>query len=75
MKTCLLVKTKIGKQNDVAGELSKIRGVKLAFPVYGRADVAVNVEVKDTLELRDLILSLLKINGYAGCESLIEMEV
>jgi len=75
MKTCLLVKTKIGKQKNVSDQVSKIKGVKIAFPVYGRADVAVNVDVKDTLELRDLIFSLLKIDGYASCESLIEMEV
>jgi DNA-binding Lrp family transcriptional regulator len=47
MKACLLIRTEPGKHNDVAEAVAGMEGVKLAFPVLGRTDVAANVEVAD----------------------------
>jgi DNA-binding Lrp family transcriptional regulator len=75
MKACLLIRTKLGKQEYVAEKLSEIDGVKLAFPTLGRVDTVANVEVQDLKALDVLVFKLTKIDGYARCETLIGMEV
>ena len=75
MKACLLIRTEPGKHNDVAQAVSGMEGVKLAFPVLGRTDVAVNVEVADLKALTELTLKLREVEGIAASETLIGLEV
>lgn len=75
MKTCLLIKTEPNMHNIVAEAITKIKGVKLAFPVLGRTDVVSNVEIDDLKALTELVLNILIVNGVAACETLIGLEV
>jgi len=75
MKACLLIRTEPGKHNDVAEAVAGMEGVKLAFPVLGRTDVAANVEVADIETLTEIILKLREVEGLAASEALVEVEV
>lgn len=75
MKACLLIRSDPGKHNEVAEAVAGMEGVKLAFPVLGRTDVAANVEVADLKALTDLMLKLREVEGVAASETLIGLEV
>ena len=75
MKACLLIRTEPGKHNDVAEAVAGMEGVKLAFPVLGRTDVAANVEVADIEALTEIMLKLREVEGLAASETLVEVEV
>lgn len=75
MKACILIRTKPGKHNDLAEAVAEMMGVKLAFPVLGRTDVAANVEVDDLEALTALVLNLRDVEGVAATETLIGLEV
>lgn len=75
MKACLLIRSKPGKHNEVAEAVAGMGGVKIAFPVLGRTDVAANVEVADLKALTGLLLKLREVEGIAASETLIGLEV
>ena len=75
MKACLLIRTEPGKHNEVAEAIARMEGVKLAFPVLGRTDVATNVEVTDLKALTDLMMKLRTVEGITASETLIGLEV
>jgi uncharacterized protein with GYD domain len=75
MKACILIKTAAGKHSEVSSKLGGIAGVKMAFPTFGRADVAVDSEVKDFKELASLLSSISRIEGVLATETLIALEV
>jgi uncharacterized protein with GYD domain len=75
MKACLLIRTDPGKHNDVAKSIARMEGVKLAFPVLGRTDVAADVEVADSKGLTELVLKLREIDGVAASETLVGVGV
>lgn len=75
MKACLLIRSKPGKHNEVAEDVAGMEGVKLAFPVLGRTDIAANVEVADLKALTGLLLKLREVEGIAASETLIGLEV
>lgn len=74
MKACLLISTQPGKHNEVTEAVLNIEGVKLAFPVLGRTDVAASVEMHDLKKLTEIVLSILIIEGVAACETIIGLE-
>lgn len=74
MKACLLIRTKPGKHNDVAKAVAGMKGVKLAFPVLGRTDVAANIEVADIKALTGFMLRLRDVDGITATETLIGLE-
>jgi len=73
MKAAILVFAEAGKFEEVAAGLRKISGVKHAFVVPGRADVAAVVEVSDLKELSKLALKVFRTPGVAASETLVEM--
>ena len=74
MKAAILVFTEAGKFDEVVGELKKIGGVKHAFAVTGRADVAALVEVPDLKGLSNLALKVFKTPGVTASETLVEVQ-
>jgi len=74
MKAAILVFTEAGKFDEVVGELKKIAGVKHAFAVAGRADVAMLVEVPDLKGLSNLTLKVFKTPGVTASETLVEVQ-
>lgn len=75
MKACILVKTSPGKHNAVARAVSKIAGIKLAFPVLGRTDVVADVEAVDIKALQKIALEIGALRGVMATETLIALEV
>ncbi len=75
MKACVLVKTRPGQHNVVARAVSKLDGVKSAFPVLGRTDVVARVEVADIKGLSSLTFKVGGIAGVLATETLVAMEV
>ncbi|MFQ5711297.1 MAG: Lrp/AsnC ligand binding domain-containing protein [Candidatus Geothermarchaeales archaeon] len=74
MKACTLIKVKPGRHEAVKDEALKLEGVKFAFSVLGRTDVAVSVEVAGIKELCELVLKLGGIKDVAASETLVAME-
>lgn len=74
MKAAILVFTEADKFDEVVGELKKIGGVRRAFAVTGRADVAALVEVADLKELSNLALKIFRTPGVTASETLIEVQ-
>lgn len=59
----------------MADAVAKVEGVKLAFPVLGRTDVAANIEVADVKALSALMLKLREVDGITATETLVGLEV
>jgi len=74
MKAAILVFAEAAKFDEVVDSLKKIGGVKDAFAVAGRADVAVLAEVADLKELSDLALKIFGTPGVTATETLIEVQ-
>ena len=74
MKAAILVFTEAGKFDKVVGKLKKIRGVKHAFVVAGRADVAALVEVQDLKGLSNVVLKIIRTPGVTASETLVEVQ-
>lgn len=74
MKAAILVFTEAGAYEDVVAHLKKLKGVNEAFPVTGRADIAVVADVGDLNELSNLALSVVGIKGVTASETLVEVQ-
>jgi len=71
---CVLIRTIHGKYEDVVKAISQIEGVKKIFPVLGRYDVVVDLEVSDYEELGSTIMRMGRVFGVVFTESLLEMQ-
>jgi DNA-binding Lrp family transcriptional regulator len=67
----VLVVTEVGKENEVAGALGKIKGVTEAKTVYGEFDVVARIEAQNLKEVDEIITSLRKISGIIRTVTLI----
>ena len=56
----VLVETLSGAEAGVLRSLSRIKGVKEAYVVYGEFDIIARVEVSNVDELRDLVLKRIR---------------
>ena len=66
LNACILLKIVPIKANDILCQVRDIGGVRKAYPIHGRFDIAVFVEVEDYKELRKVTT---KINGIEGIRS------
>jgi len=67
----VLMVTEVGKENEVAGALGKIKGVTEAKTVYGEFDVVARIEAQNLKEVDEIITSLRKISGIIRTVTLI----
>ncbi|MGQ9596030.1 MAG: Lrp/AsnC ligand binding domain-containing protein [Thermoproteota archaeon] len=74
MKAAVLVSTEPGKFNKVVRKIRKIAGVKKAFAVAGRVDIAVLAEAKDIKELSKIVLKIHNVPSVTASETLIEVQ-
>jgi DNA-binding Lrp family transcriptional regulator len=72
MKALILVSGSAGKFDKIRGEIKAIKGVKEAFVVTGRADVAVFVD-GSLKEINRAVTSIFRIKGVVATESLLEV--
>lgn len=74
VSACMLVRTEGGKCDSVVGRLKQIQGVRAAFTILGRYDVAVDIEAQDYKQLGKSILKVNKLAGVVFTETLPEVE-
>ncbi|MGQ9588325.1 MAG: hypothetical protein ACUVT7_08095 [Thermoplasmata archaeon] len=71
MKACLLVCCKLLKTKKVVELARKQPGVKDAFPVHGRWDVAVQTDDLDLEKIAQIGMSIYKADGVEIVETLV----
>lgn len=75
MKACVLMRVQPGKHNQVATQVSKLSGVKIAFPTLGRQDVVADVEAASVQALASLLSRIQAMENVRGTETLVAIEV
>lgn len=75
MKACMLVKTEVGREEDVAARLSKTSGIQDAWTVFGDHEVVALLEVDDLEELDQAVSEAATVEGIMATETLPQMEV
>ncbi len=74
-KACILLKVRPGRERTVAEQAGKIGGVRFAFAVLGRFDVATAAETRDYAGLEKLVADLNRIEAVVASETLPSLEV
>ena len=74
LSACVLIRTQHGKFEDVVKLIHQLKGVKRVFPVLGRYDVVVDLEVSSLEELGSIVLRMGKISGVVFTETLMEIK-
>ncbi|MEM3397629.1 MAG: Lrp/AsnC ligand binding domain-containing protein [Nitrososphaerota archaeon] len=70
----ILLRCRMGKLRDVIPEIQKIENVKAAYPITGRFDAVVEVEVEDLRQLYELIIERIQaIEGVERTETLLSV--
>ncbi len=72
ISACVLIRTEIGKFDEVVNEMKQFKGVKDAFAVLGRYDVAVDLEGETFEEISEAALRMGRMAGVVFTETLIE---
>ena len=75
ISACVLVRSEKGKFDDVVSALRQIREAKRVFPVLGRFDAVVDMEIPDYKMLGATVLKVSKMAGVVFTESLVELQV
>lgn len=71
-RALMLVKTSAKAVGKLADDARKIRGVKDAFPVFGRIDLVVLLEGANFQEITATAVALSKLSGVKATETLPE---
>ena len=75
ISACVLVRSEKGKFDDVVSALRQIKEAKRVFPVLGRFDAVVDMEIPDYKMLGATVLKVSKMAGVVFTESLVELQV
>ncbi len=75
ISACILVRSEKGKFDDVVAALRQIKEAKRVFPVLGRFDAVVDLEVPDYKMLGPTIVKMAKMAGVVFTESLVEVQL
>lgn len=75
ISACILVRSEKGKFDDVVGALKQIKEAKRIFPVLGRFDAVIDLEVPDYKALGPAIIKMAKMAGVVFTESLVEIQI
>jgi DNA-binding Lrp family transcriptional regulator len=75
ISACVLVRSEKGKFDDVVSALRQIKEARRVFPVLGRFDAVVDMEIPDYKMLGATVLKVSKIAGVVFTESLVEVQV
>jgi uncharacterized protein with GYD domain len=75
ISVCVLVRSEKGKFDDVVSALRQIKEAKRVFPVLGRFDAVVDMEIPDYKMLGATVLKVSKMAGVVFTESLVEVQV
>ena len=75
ISACVLVRSEKGKFDEVVSALRQIKEAKRVFPVLGRFDAVVDMEIPDYKMLGATVLKVSKMAGVVFTESLVELQV
>jgi len=75
ISACVLVRSEKGKFDEVVSALRQIKEAKRVFPVLGRFDAVVDMEIPDYKMLGATVLKVSKMAGVVFTESLVEVQV
>jgi uncharacterized protein with GYD domain len=75
ISACVLVRSEKGKFDDVVSALRQIKEAKRVFPVLGRFDAVVDMEIPDYKMLGATVMKVSKMAGVVFTESLVEVKV
>mgnify|MGYP001036730990 CR=1 FL=1 len=75
VSACVLVRSEKGKFDEVVSALKQIKEAKRVFPVLGRFDAVMDLEVPDYKMLGPAIVKISKMAGVVFTESLVEVQV
>jgi len=75
ISACVLVRSEKGRFDDVVAALKQIKEIKTIFPVLGRFDAVVDLEVPDYKALGPVIMRMAKMAGVVFTETLVEAQV
>ncbi len=67
----VLLSVEVGKEHDIAKEVTSIEGVTEARVVYGEYDIVTRVEATSVKDLERTIMKIRKINGVLRSVTLI----
>ena len=73
ISACVLVRTEKGKFEDVARKIEKFKGIKRAFPTFGRFDIVVDLEADSYEKLGNTVLRIGQLSGVVFTETLVEV--
>jgi len=73
VSACILIRTERGRFDEVTDRIKQIPEVKRAFPVFGRYDVAAELEARNHKRLDEVVLRLSRIGGVVFTETLVEL--
>lgn len=71
LRALILIVSEPGFQQKITKEVVKIKGVKEAFSVFGRYDIAVLVETENHDEMSNLSETLISLSGVKKIEALV----
>jgi len=71
VKSCILVNCKLLKTKKVVDLAKKQPGVKVAFPVHGRWDIAIATDDLDLKRIAEIGMTIYKAEGVEIVETLI----
>ena len=72
ISACVLIRAESGKFDEVVDEMKQFKGVRTVFPVLGRYDVVVDLEVEDYYKLSETAMRMSRMAGVVFTETLIE---
>jgi DNA-binding Lrp family transcriptional regulator len=75
ISACVLVRSEKGKFDEAVAAIKQIKEVKRIFPVLGRFDAVVDLEVPDCRALGPAVLKMAKMASVVFTESLVEVQV
>ncbi len=75
ISACILVRSEKGRFDDVVAALKQIREAKRVFPVLGRFDAVIDLEVPDYKALGTAVMKMAKMAGVVFTESLVEVQL
>lgn len=73
VSACVLVRTERGKFLDVVTKLKQFKEAKNIFPVLGRYDAVVDLEVAGLDELGETVMRMGRMAGVVFTETLVEI--
>ena len=74
VSACVLIRSQRGTFDEVVDRIKQLKGVERIFPVLGRYDVVVDIEVLDSAALGGIVLRMSRMVGVVFTETLVEVQ-